>query len=209
MQINEKTKDILEWIYCIVIAMVLALLIKYFIGTPTVVQMESMNPTLMEDQRLILSRIGRTFHKLPDYEDIITFEAPNVNVTNVDQKNPVAHYDYKPKGLWKNFQYYVLEIGKKSFIKRVIGLPKDHIEIRDGKVYRNEKELEETYLQPGVTTKSNTYNDFVVPEGYVFAMGDNRGFSSDCRDFGCIPLEKIEGKVIFRIWPITKIGFVQ
>jgi len=97
MQINEKTKEILEWGYCIIIALVLALLIKYFIGTPTVVQMESMKPTLIENQRLILSRMGRTFKQIPDYEDIITFEAPNVNVTTVDQKNPVAHYDYKSK----------------------------------------------------------------------------------------------------------------
>ena len=152
---------------------------------------------------------GRTFKQIPDYEDIITFEAPNVNVTTVDQKNPVAHYDYKPKGLWQNFKYYVLEIGKKSFIKRVVGRPNDHIEIKDGKVYRNEQELDEPYLQPGVTTKSSVYNDFVVPEGYVFAMGDNRGFSSDCRDFGCIPLEKIEGKVILRIWPITQFGVIR
>ena len=174
MQINEKTKEILEWGYCIIIALVLALLIKYFIGTPTVVQMESMKPTLIENQRLILSRMGRTFKQIPDYEDIITFEAPNVNVTTVDQKNPVAHYDYKPKGLWQNFKYYVLEIGKKSFIKRVVGRPNDHIEIKDGKVYRNEQELDEPYLQPGVTTKSSVYNDFVVPEGYVFAMGDRK-----------------------------------
>ena len=209
MQINGKTKEILEWGYCIIIALVLALLIKYFIGTPTVVQMESMKPTLIENQRLILSRMGRTFKQIPDYEDIITFEAPNVNVTTVDQKNPVAHYDYKPKGLWQNFKYYVLEIGKKSFIKRVVGRPNDHIEIKDGKVYRNEQELDEPYLQPGVTTKSSVYNDFVVPEGYVFAMGDNRGFSPDCRDFGCIPLEKIEGKVILRIWPITQFGVIR
>ena len=152
MQINEKTKEILEWGYCIIIALVLALLIKYFIGTPTVVQMESMKPTLIENQRLILSRMGRTFKQIPDYEDIITFEAPNVNVTTVDQKNPVAHYDYKPKGLWQNFKYYVLEIGKKSFIKRVVGRPNDHIEIKDVKVYRNEQELDEPYLQPVFTT---------------------------------------------------------
>ena len=209
MKLNDKTKDIIEWIICILVAFVLALLIRFFIGTPTIVQMPSMLPTLQPNQRLILNRWGRTTKTLPERGDIITFEAPNVNVTTVDQKNPVAHYDYKPKGLWQNFKYYVLEIGKKSFIKRVVGRPNDHIEIKDGKVYRNEQELDEPYLQPGVTTKSSVYNDFVVPEGYVFAMGDNRGFSSDCRDFGCIPLEKIEGKVILRIWPITQFGVIR
>ena len=61
MKLKDKTKDILEWVYCIIIAFVLALLIKYFIGTPTVVQMESMYPTLYQEERLILSRVGKTF----------------------------------------------------------------------------------------------------------------------------------------------------
>lgn len=209
MEISDKTKDILEWILCIVIAFVLALLIKYFIGTPTVVQMQSMDPTLKQDQRLILNRIGRTFQQMPERGDIITFEAPNVNVTKVDQENPVAQYSYEPKGIWKKFQYYVLEIGKKSFIKRVIGIPGDHIQIKDGKVYRNGEILVEEYLASNVETNSNVYNDFVVPENYVFAMGDNRKHSTDCRDFGCIPLEKIEGTVILRIWPLNKFGKVE
>ena len=62
---NEKTKNILEWIECIVIAIILALLIRYFIGTPTVVRMESMYPTLEQNQRLILNRWARTTKKMP------------------------------------------------------------------------------------------------------------------------------------------------
>lgn len=60
---SEKTKDIIEWIECIVIAVVLALLIRYFVGTPTVVQQESMFPTLKPGERLILNRIPRTKSK--------------------------------------------------------------------------------------------------------------------------------------------------
>ena len=62
---NEKVKDILEWIYCIIIAVVLALLFRYFIGTPTIVKQVSMYPTLVQDQRLWLNRWGRTTKKLP------------------------------------------------------------------------------------------------------------------------------------------------
>ena len=60
---NEKVKDILEWILCIVIALVLALLIRYYIGTPTIVKQVSMKPTLLQDDRLILNRWGRTTKK--------------------------------------------------------------------------------------------------------------------------------------------------
>ncbi len=60
---NEKIKDILEWIYCIIIAVVLALLFRYFIGTPTIVKHVSMYPTLVQDQRLWLNRWGRTTKK--------------------------------------------------------------------------------------------------------------------------------------------------
>ena len=74
---NEKVKDILEWIYCIIIAVVLALLFRYFIGTPTIVKQVSMYPTLVQDQRLWLNRWGRTTKKLPNRGDIITFEAPS------------------------------------------------------------------------------------------------------------------------------------
>ena len=64
---NEKVKDILEWILCIVIALVLALLIRYYIGTPTIVKQVSMKPTLLQDDRLILNRWGRTTKKLPHF----------------------------------------------------------------------------------------------------------------------------------------------
>ena len=73
---NSNIKDFLEWIYCIIIALVIAILIKYFIGTPTVVQMDSMYPTLVQGDRLILNRIPKTTKKLPKRGDIITFEAP-------------------------------------------------------------------------------------------------------------------------------------
>ena len=75
--IIARTKDILEWIYCIIIAVVLAVLIKYYVGTPTVVRMSSMYPTLEQDDRLILSRINKTLKKLPERGDIITFEQPS------------------------------------------------------------------------------------------------------------------------------------
>lgn len=207
-------KEILEWVYCIVIAVTLAILVRYFIGTPTVVQQPSMWPTLKEGQRLILNRTIRIGHQTPKRGDIITFEAPSklyISAAEADLENPKAVYDYGINNIFSKFRYYVLEIGKTSFIKRVIALPGEHVKIQDGKVYINDQELEENYLQENVTTESmnGPFTDFVVPEGYIFAMGDNRAQSTDCRRFGCIPMEKIESKVWIRFWPFDLFGTVE
>ena len=85
------------------------------------------------------------------------------------------------------------------------------VKIENGKVYINGEELDEPYLQDGVTTNMGNYafSDLVVPENCVFALGDNRDFSTDSRAFGCIPLEKIEGKVWIRFWPLNLFGEVE
>ncbi len=216
-QISRNKKIVKEmggWIICIVIAVILALLIKYFILTPTVVKQESMYPTLEENQRLILNRLGRTFKQMPKRGDIITFEAPTVTYRteeDTDISNPVAIYEDEERNIFEGFSYNVLEIGKTSYIKRVIGLPGDHVQIKNGKVYINEEELEEDYLQSGIVTDDaeGMFSDIIVPENTVFAMGDNRNSSVDCRAFGCIPLERIEGKVLIRFWPLNEFGKVE
>lgn len=199
-------KDVLEWIYCIVIAVALALLIRYFIGTPTEVRQKSMFPTLKQGQRLILNRLPRTFKQEYKRGDIITFEAPKRELARSEK----ATYDYTPSNWLESFAYYVVEAGKTSYIKRVIALPGEHVKIADGKVYINGEELKEDYLSSNVVTEAKNINleDFTVPDGYIFAMGDNRENSADCREFGCVPIEKVEGKVWIRIWPLNLFGKV-
>ena len=88
---NPKVKDALEWVYCIIIALVLAMLFRYFIGTPTVVKQVSMKPTLVENDRLWLNRWGRTIKKLPGRGQIITFEEPakiDYDENELDKNNP-------------------------------------------------------------------------------------------------------------------------
>lgn len=209
-----KLKEILEWVYCIIIAIVLALLVRYFIGTPTIVQQPSMFPTLKQGQRLILNRTIRTSKTMPQRGDIITFEAPSksyVSTIEADLENPIAIYDYKINNVFSKFRYYVLELGKTSYIKRVIGLPGDHVSIENGKVYINGTELEENYLQDTVITTSleGAFTDITVPENCLFVMGDNRSQSTDSRRFGCIPLEKVESKVWIRFWPFDLFGKVE
>jgi len=127
----------------------------------------------------------------------------------VNFDNPVAVYDYEPKGFLAKFNYYVLEFSKMSYIKRVIGIEGDHIKIENGKVYLNGEELDEPYLRDGIETESNLFTDITVPQGYIFVMGDNRPHSTDSRSFGCIPVEKVESKVWIRFWPLNKFGKVN
>ena len=213
MKMSEKTKDIIEWIVCILVALILALLIRYFIGTPTIVKQSSMKPTLIENQRLILNRWTRTTKQMPERGDIVTLEAPSEKyVYDYDENNVIARYDNEPTNWFDKFVYYFLEIGKESYIKRVIALPGEHLEIKDGKVYINGEELDEPYLQEGVVTtvdSNQPYYDLVVPENCVFVMGDNRTASTDSRAFGCIPLEKLEGTVWIRFWPLNLFGKVE
>ena len=210
-KMSEKARNIMEWIVCIVIAVVLTLLFRYFIATPTVVQQVSMYPTLVENQRLIVQRTFRITGKMPKRGDIVTFEATSHSYSEgtADQSNPVAIYMEEDRNIFESFLYNVLEVTKKSYIKRVIGLPGEHVEIYDGKVYINGKELEEDYLQPDVITESEVFDDFIVPDGYIFCMGDNRTKSTDCRRFGCVPIDKLEGIVICRFWPLNKFGSVD
>lgn len=210
---KARIKDIIEWIVCIIIALIIAIAFRYYVGTPTIVQQPSMVPTLQPNQRLWLNRWVRTTKKMPSRGDIITFEAPSkLELSSEDlAQSVVARYENEPSSIWKKFSYYVLEVNKTSYIKRAIGLPGEHVEIKDGKVYINGEELQESYIQSGIVTDNGHGNctDLVVPENCVFAMGDNRAQSSDCRRFGCIPLDKIESKVWIRIWPLNLFGKID
>ena len=210
---NEKeekkslAREIMEWIVCIVIAFLIALFIKYFLFTPTLVMQESMTPNILNGERVLINRTVRTFNGEYKRGDIITFEAPT-SLLSGDEI--VANFNEVNGGI-ESFIYYVIEWGKKSYIKRVIGLPGEHVQIQGGYVYINGERLQEDYLDESVRTyvSEGGIDDFIVPDDCIFAMGDNRDGSSDCRIFGCIPMDKIEGRVTIRIWPLNKFGKID
>jgi signal peptidase I len=181
---NEKN-EILEWVKALVIAFGLSLLIRYLLFTPIVVDGESMMPTLENGDRMIVNKIGFEIGK-PDRFDIVVFHATE----------------------------------KKDYIKRVIGLPGDHVAYKDDQLFVNGDAIPEPYLDKykaeitsGTLTENFTLEEYtqmsVIPEGYVFVMGDNRLNSTDSRQIGLISIKDIVGKTNVIFWPPSEIDHIE
>jgi signal peptidase I len=95
-----------------------------------------------------------------------------------------------------------------SFIKRVVGLPGDTIEIRSGTVYVNGAALSEGYLAPAYRD-DESYRSILIPKGYYYVLGDHRNSSNDSRSWGEVPEKYIYGKAFLRFWPLSKIGLIR
>lgn len=95
---------------------------------------------------------------------------------------------------------------KKYYLKRVIGVEGDTVEIIKDRVYLNGEMLEENYVSTNVTTPHNENTKWVVPKGHVFVLGDNRSNSRDGRDLGTIPRSDIVGKIVLRYYPFNNFG---
>ncbi|MEG0073077.1 MAG: signal peptidase I [Clostridia bacterium] len=207
MSENKKKilKEVGEWIVAFVIAYFIYILINYYLGTISGVKQESMYPTAKEGQKVIIQR-PTLFKKELKRGMILTCEAPLPYSKQDEDK--IANYEEKT-GL-DAITYNVLGINKKTFIKRLIGLPGDKLKIDiNGNVEINGEKYPEIYLNPNGGELNGNYMDLTVPEGSVFLMGDNRSRSKDCREFGCIPIDKINGYILGRIWPLNKIGKID
>ena len=212
-KVKAKTRsilrEILDWVLCFVLAYIVYLNINYFIGSVAGVKQQSMYPTVVDGERVLVVRPWLTFSDL-EYGDIVTFEAPIDHKLYIDSADtyPIAQYE-QYTGLTQ-FLYKFMNVNKVNYIKRVIGVAGDHIQIKDGAVYRNGEKLDEPYLRTSVTSpQEEEYSDVVVPEGTVYLMGDNRDSSLDSRTFGCIPLDRVNGCVLCRVWPLNKIGGID
>lgn len=187
-EVREEQKsmgrEILELVVYVAFVALLVFLILHFVGQRTVVNGDSMDNTLKDGQSLIMDKISYRFHD-PERFDIVIFPGPED-----------------------------MGLGEKAyFIKRVIGLPGETVQIIDGKVYIDGEELKEDVY--GITDTIDyagiAEDPVTLEEGEYFCMGDNRPVSFDSRyeEVGPVTREEIVGKVWIRIWPFNRFGPVD
>ena len=212
-EVKAKTRgilrEVLDWVICFAIAFVVYLLINYFFICAPTVKQQSMHPTIKNNEKVLTIRPWMKGSKF-EYGQIITFEAPIDNKLYIDSNETLYTAQYENYTGITLFLYNFLDVNKVSYIKRVIGLPGDHIVIKDGIVYRNDEIIEEPYLREMNTEiQEQEYADVIVPENTIYVMGDNREQSKDSRSFGCIPYSRVNGYVLCRIWPLNKLGSIE
>ena len=177
---NTVVKEILDWIYAIVLALGIAMIIHIFIIQPTRVSGESMENTLQNGEYLIVTKWTHVMRETPEYGQIVIIDS-RVNRERTwadDIEEPLMNY---VAVFNKDAQ------GSDVWVKRVIGRPGDTLEFKDGHVWRNGEELQEDYTKDAKMNYVRS-TPVKVPEGYVFVMGDNRNHSSDSRFIGPVPV---------------------
>lgn len=182
------------------VAVVVAVVIKTFMAQAFYIPSQSMVPQLKVNDRVVVSKLAYRFH-LPRRGDIIVFDAPpSEQAPRLGDHNAVAQ---AIRSVGEAIG--VLQV-KTEFIKRVIALPGETVEGRDGHVYVNGEFLYEPYLPRGILTSS--FGPVKVPAGQLWVMGDNRDDSRDSRFFGPIPRSKVVGRTVWRVWPPGRLSFL-
>lgn len=188
-----------DYLLLAVTAAVIALIVRTLVAQAFFIPSESMVPTLLVGDRVLVSRVSYRIHE-PRRGDVVVFASP------YGRGRP------KPEILPARAARFVLEgLGLRQpstddFIKRVIGRPGERVEGRDGRILVNGRPLTEPYLT-GERPKGS-FDPVVVPEGHLWVMGDNRNGSADSRVFGTIPKRTVVGRAILRIWPPLRVGFL-
>jgi signal peptidase I len=191
----DVKKEIKEWAKSIVFALAIALFLKATVVQSYMITSGSMEPTIMPSERVFGNRLVYRLHD-PRQGDVVAFtpppEAYNGSYTEEAQNSLAGRLMSGDKLI--------------PFVKRVIGVPGDTVEVRGGNVYVNKVPKKESYL--------NCKPDYEmppvkVPKGKLFVMGDNRCNSNDSHIWGFLPRKNVEAKAFLRFWPMTRIGLMR
>ncbi|MGF1536256.1 MAG: signal peptidase I [Elainellaceae cyanobacterium] len=163
----------------IAVALLLALLIRIFIAEPRYIPSDSMAPTLQVGDRLVIEKVAYRFRE-PKSREIVIFQPP---------------------ALLQELGY-----GKDQvFIKRIVGMPGQTVQVSDGQVFIDGAPIQEPYIAEAPTYKLDPVE---VPEGEYFVMGDNRNNSNDSHVWGFLPQGQIIGRAVWRFWPLDRLGAI-
>jgi signal peptidase I len=167
--------EVKSWFRDILLAFAIAIFIVIFVVQPVKVEGTSMQPRLVDQERIFVNRFIYRFQDI-HRGDVVVFWYPRDH--------------------------------SKSFIKRVMGVPGDKVEIRSGSVYVNGTRLDEPYLNPAFKGYKS-FPPVLVPLGQYFVLGDHRDSSNDSRSWGFVNHDLIYGKAIFSYWPVSRVGLVE
>ncbi len=165
-----------------VVVMILILILISCVAQRTVVNGDSMYPTLENNESVIVNKLAYKFEEIERF-DVVIF----------------PHYNEK-----KSEEIF--------YVKRVIGMPGEIIRIENGNIYINDEQLEEYYGYYDMDLpffEGVAQDDYYIGEDEYFVIGDNRNNSEDSRTFGCISEDIITGKAAFRIYPFSRIGKIR
>ncbi|MBQ7740825.1 MAG: signal peptidase I [Eubacterium sp.] len=204
-------REVWEWVYTLAIAIAIAFSIKFFVFDIVRVDGSSMYPTLENNDRLIVTKLGYTPHQ----GDIVILDST--------YKKREVYFDKVAKEQGKDSLNFIdkffaerngmpSELQTKYYVKRVIALPGQTVDLVDGYVYVDGEKLDEPYYD-GKTTSidASVQYPITVEDNCVFVMGDNRNHSKDSRssDLGQVPYGALLGKSQLRVWPLNNMGVTK
>lgn len=169
-KVETKTKnEWIEWGKAVLIAIILALLLKGFVFSASIVEGESMSPTLEDGNKIVFNKFVYLIGK-PKRNDIVIIQRP-----------------------------------LKNYVKRVIALPGEKVQMIDHMLYINDEELDQLFLTNEAKMHTGNFGPIIIPEDYYYVMGDNRAISKDSRNgLGFIEEENIIGRSEIIIYPFNE-----
>lgn len=181
----KQKNELWEWVKALIIAVVLAAVIRYFLFAPIVVDGESMMPTLLDKDRMIVNKFSYKIGE-PERFDIIVFHAPeNKDYIKRVIGLPGDRVEYKNDTLYINGKKY-----DEPYLDQY-----------------KEEEVDGPLTEP--FTLEEIIGQETVPQGHLFVMGDNRRYSKDSRHIGTVPMEKVLGNTSIIYWPLKDIRIVK
>jgi signal peptidase I len=186
----------------VAVAAVIAFFLKTFVAQAFYIPSPSMVSQLEINDRVVVSKLAYRFHE-PRRGDIVVFDCPpRAACDNAEpSSNPVAR-----AARVVGEAVGIVQPSTEEWIKRIVGLPGETVEGRDGAVWINGRRLVEPYLADGVTI--STFPPQVVPVGHLWVMGDNRTNSSDSRSVGAVAVDSVVGRAILTVWPPGRASFL-
>jgi signal peptidase I len=198
---RERRRFVGSTPFLVLIALGVAIIIKTFLFQAFYIPSESMVPTLEVGDRVFVNKLAYDIGDIGRGE-VIVFENPNPG--EVPDRGAVSGFLH-----WLGEGIGFAQPENEDFIKRVIALPGETIEIRDNVVYIDGEPLDEPYLTAEAKLHNGDYPATTVPEDSLFMMGDNRGNSADSRyGLGFVPIDRVVGRAFVVIWPPSSLGGV-